>query len=63
VVGVSFYAQDGSLLKEVILRVGDGINLMHGAHSIRVIEDMQCISVKQGPFLGDQLDKVNVESK
>jgi hypothetical protein len=26
-----------------------------------VLEDMQCVSFKQGPFLGDQLDKVNVE--
>jgi hypothetical protein len=60
-VGVSFYDAEGSLLREVVLRAGDAINLMHGAHSVRVIEDMQCVSVKQGPFLGDQLDKVNVE--
>jgi hypothetical protein len=61
VVGVSFYDERGALLREVILRAGDAINLMHGAHSVRVIEDMQCVSVKQGPFFGDQLDKVNVE--
>jgi hypothetical protein len=61
VVGVSFYDERGTLLREVILRAGDAINLMHGAHSVRVLEDMQCVSVKQGPFLGDQLDKVNVE--
>jgi hypothetical protein len=61
VVGVSFYDGHGALLREVILRAGDAINLMHGAHSVRAIEDMQCVSVKQGPFFGDQLDKVNVE--
>jgi hypothetical protein len=63
VIEVSFYDSDGRRFREVILRAGDAINLMHGAHSIRVIEDMQCVSVKQGPFLGDQLDKVNVEPK
>ena len=61
VVAVGFYAPDGKMFREVVLRAGDAINLMHGAHSVRVIEDMQCVSVKQGPFLGDQLDKINVE--
>ena len=45
------------------LRQGDAIVLIHGVHSIRVIEDMQCISVKQGPFLGTEYDKVIVEVK
>lgn len=62
VVAVSFYDGTGRMIREVILRQGDAINLMHGAHSVRVIEDMQCISVKQGPFLGDALDKVNIEA-
>ena len=61
VVAMSFYRPDGSLLRDVTLRVGDAINLIHGAHSLRVIEDMQCISVKQGPFLGDEMDRVNVK--
>ncbi len=60
VVAVEFYDPDGEMFREVVLETGDAINLIHGAHSVRVIEDMQCISVKQGPFLGDQLDKVNV---
>jgi len=63
VVAVSFYARDGAMFREVVLNAGDAINLVHGAHSVRVIEAMQCVSVKQGPFLGDQLDKVNVEPK
>jgi len=62
VLAVSFYHPEGGMIREVILRAGDAINLVHGAHSVRVIEDMQCVSVKQGPFLGDQLDKVNVET-
>jgi hypothetical protein len=62
-VAVQLYADDGSLLREVVLRVGDAIVLIHGAHAIRVIEDMQCISVKQGPFLGTEHDKILVEVK
>ena len=63
IVAVAFYAGDGRMFREVILKAGDAINLVHGAHAVRVIEDMQCVSVKQGPFLGDQLDKVNVDTK
>ena len=61
VVGIKLYDDDGRLLEEAILRAGDAIVLIHGTHAIRVIEDLQAISVKQGPFLGDALDKVNVE--
>jgi hypothetical protein len=57
VVAVQLYADDKTLLKEVVLNAGDAIVLIHGIHAIRVIEDMQCISVKQGPFLGTERDK------
>ncbi len=61
VVAVLLYTEHGTLLREVVLRPGDAIVLIHGVHAIRVIEDMQCISVKQGPFLGTERDKVIVE--
>jgi hypothetical protein len=61
IVGINLYDDDGRLLEEVILRAGDAIVLIHGVHAIRVIEDLQAISVKQGPFLGDAMDKVEVE--
>ena len=63
VVAVDLFSDDGTHLKEVVLKPGDAIVLIHGVHAIRVIEDMQCISVKQGPFLGAAYDKVNVEMK
>ena len=63
VVAVQLYSDDGKLLREIFLRRGDAIVLIHGAHAIRVIKDMQCISVKQGPFLGTEQDKVLVEVK
>jgi hypothetical protein len=60
VVAVQLYTDDKVLLKEVVLRAGDAIVLIHGVHAIRVLEDMQCISVKQGPFLGTEKDKIFV---
>ena len=63
IVGVQLFDDSGKLLKEVILNTGDAIVLIHGAHAIRVIEDMQCISVKQGPFLGDSFDKIAIKVK
>jgi hypothetical protein len=63
VVAVELYDDAGELLREVTLRTGDAIVLIHGVHAIRVLEDMQCISVKQGPFLGNEMDKVLVKRK
>jgi hypothetical protein len=63
VVAVQLFTDDGDLLREIIMHAGDAIVLIHGVHAIRVIEDMQCISVKQGPFLGTENDKINVEVK
>ncbi len=61
VVAVDFFDESGKRFREVVLRAGDGIVLVHGTHAVRVVEDMQCISVKQGPFLGAENDKINVD--
>lgn len=63
VVAVELYSDGGELLREVIMHPGDAIALIHGIHAIRVIEDMQCISVKQWPFLGTERDKITVKVK
>jgi hypothetical protein len=63
VIVIEFYAEDGTMFRDVVLRQGDAILLVHGAHALRVIEDMQCVSVKQGPFLGADNDKVPVKTK
>jgi hypothetical protein len=63
VVAVELYSDDGALIREIVLRAGDAIVLIHGVHAVRVIEDMQCISVKQGPFLGVAYDKVEIQVK
>jgi hypothetical protein len=63
VVAVDLFADSGERIRELVLRAGDAVVLIHGVHSVRVIEDMQAISVKQGPFLGPEFDKVDVEVK
>lgn len=63
IVAVQLYTDEGELFREVVLNPGDAIVLIHGIHSLRVIEDMQCISVKQGPFLGTESDKIIVTVK
>ena len=61
VVIVELYSDEGALLREIEMHPGDAIVLIHGVHAIRVVEDMQCISVKQGPFLGTKNDKIFVD--
>jgi len=63
VVAVRLFSDRGDLLREIVMHPGDAIVLIHGVHAIQVLEDMQCISVKQGPFLGTEQDKVFVEVK
>jgi hypothetical protein len=60
VVDVELFTDDGRLHRTVRLGPGDAIMLIHGVHALRVVEDFQAISVKQGPFLGDEEDKVEV---
>lgn len=63
VVVVELYSDAGDLLREIEMHPGDAIVLIHGTHALRVLEDMQCISVKQGPYLGEKEDKIFVEVK
>lgn len=63
IVVIELYTDAGDLLQEVTLRKGDAIVLIYGTHALRVVEDFQAISVKQGPFLGIENDKVNVQVK
>jgi hypothetical protein len=60
---IELYSDDGNLLREIELGPGDAIVLIHGVHALRVLEDFQAVSVKQGPFLGTENDKVNVSVK
>ena len=63
VVVIELYDNNKMPIREVTLRTGDAIVLIHGIHALRVVEDFQAISVKHGPFLGAENDKINVEVK
>lgn len=63
VVVVELYSDEGAPLRDIEMHPGDAVVLIHGVHAIRVLEDMQCISVKQGPYLGEEQDKVFVDVK
>jgi hypothetical protein len=60
---IDLYGDDGVKFREIELGPGDAIVLIHGVHGLRVLEDFQAISVKQGPFLGTEKDKIFVEVK
>ncbi len=57
-VEMTFFRSDGTPFRSVVLAQGDAILLVDGPHAMRILEDAQCISVKQGPFLGAENDKV-----
>ena len=57
---VAFFADDGREVGSVALEEGDTVLLIDGGHSLRVSEDLTCIVVKQGPYLGPEEDKVEL---
>ena len=61
-VDVQLFDDEARLLREVRVGPGDAVVLIHGTHAIKVVEDFQALSVKQGPFMGDEEDKVVVQT-
>ncbi len=57
---VDFFGKDGGKLGSVKLNEGDAILLKNGAHSLKALSDLQCLSLKQGPFMGEANDKVEI---
>ena len=51
---VDFYDDDQEYLESRILEEGDVILLATGGHGFEVIEEVEMIEVKQGPYAGDQ---------
>lgn len=57
---VDFYDDYEDYLESRILEAGDVILLTSGGHGFKVIEEIEMIEVKQGPYSGEQ-DKVRFE--
>jgi mannose-6-phosphate isomerase-like protein (cupin superfamily) len=51
---VDFYTNQQQYLESHILQAGDVILLVQGGHGFHVLEEVEMIEVKQGPYVGDQ---------
>ena len=51
---VDFYNDDESYLESRVLKSGDVILLAGGGHGFEVLEAVEMIEVKQGPYAGEQ---------
>jgi hypothetical protein len=51
---VDFYDDSQKYLESRILEEGDVILLATGGHGFEVLEEIEMIEVKQGPYAGDQ---------
>lgn len=51
---VDFYRDDHSYVESYLLKTGDIILLAAGGHGFEVIEEVEMVEIKQGPYLGDR---------
>ncbi len=51
---VDFYNDQQDYLESRILEAGDVILLVTGGHGFEVLEEIEMIEVKQGPYVGEQ---------
>lgn len=51
---VDFYLEDYTYVESHLLREGDIILLASGGHGFEVIEEVEMVEIKQGPYLGDR---------
>lgn len=51
---VDFYDNEQQYLESRILESGDVILLSYGGHGFEVLEEIEMIEVKQGPYVGEQ---------
>lgn len=50
---VDFYNEDQQYLESCVLGAGDVILLVAGGHGFEVLEEIEMIEVKQGPYVGE----------
>jgi mannose-6-phosphate isomerase-like protein (cupin superfamily) len=58
---VDFYTDDGNYLESRELEAGDVILLAAGGRGFKVLEEIEMIEVKQGPYIGDA-DKTRIKA-
>ena len=50
---VDFYDDDQKYIESHIIETGDVILLVSGGHGFKILEDIEMIEVKQGPYAGE----------
>ncbi len=50
---VDFYSEEQTYLESHVLQSGDVILLIKGGHGFEVLEPLEMIEVKQGPYVGE----------
>jgi len=58
---VDFYNEAGVYLESRELGAGDVILLIRGGHGFEVLEEIEMVEVKQGPYVGDA-DKTRIKA-
>ena len=62
---IDFYNDEKVYLESRVLQEGDVILLVSGGHGFEVLEELEMIEVKQGPYVGDhdktRFDPITVE--
>jgi mannose-6-phosphate isomerase-like protein (cupin superfamily) len=58
---VDFYSAEQKYRRSRILQTGDVVLLIAGGHGFEVLEELNMIEVKQGPYVGDK-DKLVFDS-
>jgi hypothetical protein len=52
------YSEEGTLVRELTVRVGDVLILLAGGHGYRILEDgTEVLEVKNGPYAGAERDR------
>ena len=57
---VDFYSEAGAYLESRELEAGDVILLIRGGHGFEVLEEIEMVEVKQGPYVGEA-DKTRIK--
>jgi hypothetical protein len=55
---VEFSLEDGTHVATQEVTAGDTILLADGAHAVSALEPVRGVTVKQGPYLGEENDKI-----
>jgi hypothetical protein len=58
---VDFYSEAGAYLESRELGAGDVILLIRGGHGFEVLEEIEMVEVKQGPYVGEA-DKTRIKA-